>query len=423
MPSGGITITPGYQLGVGEPVNNSKLNQGFQPIGQVNEGAITGRELSSDISSVINSLKGRNLLCNGAFQMWLAPTWGPGISGTPYNHDYGLLLRWVLTNDINRAMTRQQFPTGSTEIPDGIDFLRWIQSGNLTVTPAYLGQRLEDVRRFGGATLAFSIYLRPASNLTVTPKVRQVFGSVKRQMVGTISHPFSDGRYVDTGEGFRQSDVGGTLAVTGPGYAQSGTIVTFFDPGLVAINNTAGTIVNDLTALVTSPPGSAAVVTAGDPVNLVAGVWTRLEQVFEVPNVSGKTIPTVDLDSFTEFRVDVPLGSTFQIDFANAQLEFATAATAFERRPMYDDMAYARYYHEQRQIRLSTNIGVWQPFHSFDPKLSRPIITLPVSLISSGTGGRVGLDLDSGSDRFVIQTLNHSTIASGLVVADSEIRD
>jgi hypothetical protein len=92
MPSGGITITPGYQLAPGEKVNNAKLNQGFQPVGQVNEGAITGRELDQGIVSAISSLK--NLLCNGGFQIWYNENY-TALQTSGLTHEYGATARWV----------------------------------------------------------------------------------------------------------------------------------------------------------------------------------------------------------------------------------------------------------------------------------------------------------------------------------------
>jgi hypothetical protein len=64
MPSGGITITPGYQLAPGEKVNNTKLNQLGQPVGRVDEGAITARELDPDS---VRAAQAGELFCNGDF--------------------------------------------------------------------------------------------------------------------------------------------------------------------------------------------------------------------------------------------------------------------------------------------------------------------------------------------------------------------
>lgn len=45
MPTGGCTTTPGYHLDQDELVDNAKLNQGFDPVVQVDEGAINDREV------------------------------------------------------------------------------------------------------------------------------------------------------------------------------------------------------------------------------------------------------------------------------------------------------------------------------------------------------------------------------------------
>jgi hypothetical protein len=416
MPSGGITITPGYQLGIGERVNNTKLNQGFQPVGQVNAGAITDRELDPGIVTIINALKGRNILCNGSFQCWNVLSY-TGLQPGGYNHEYGSVLRWVVANDANRAVTRQQFASGAEEIPNGIDFLRWIQSANVTPNPAYLGQRIEDVRQFSGAKLAFSIYLRAATALSVTPKVRQVFGGTKRTIQGSIGN-LTLGNYIDTSRSFRPSDVGAGIVITGSGFGPiTTTIATVANEGSFTTVDTTGSAATGLSAVITNLAGSAAVVTAGTVLALVANTWTRLEQVFDVPDISGKTIPDPALSSFTEFRIEVPQGVTFQIDFANAQLEYATGATAFERRLVPEDLAYARYYREGKVMTLSSNITTWKPFISLTEKRVRPTLQL---IIIVGANGVVEL---RETDVFVTQSVNNSVIGDALVLADSEIRE
>jgi hypothetical protein len=418
MPSGGITITPGKILADGEKVSNAKLNQGFRPVGRVDEGAISTRELEAGIATVINALHGRNLLCNGSFQLWANPNY-TGLQAGGYVHDYGAVERWVIANDANRAVTRQQFTSGSLDIPSGVDFLRWIQSSAVTPNPSYIGQRLEDVRRFSGLKAVFSIYLRAATDLSVTPKVRQVFGGVKRTIqssVGSIGS--ASGVYIDSARSFRAGDQGAGIVITGSGFGPiTSTITTVTDEGGIVIADTSGGAATGLTAVITGLAGSAAVVTAGTVLPLLANVWTRLEQVFDVPSISGKTIPDIAQGSFTEFRVEVPQGATFQIDFANAQLEFATGATAFERRLLHEDIAYARFYTQGVVMNLSNDITVWKPFITLDDKRVRPTFIL---VPTAGTGGKVELRV---TNFFIFQSVNHSAIAPAFVLTDSEIRD
>lgn len=422
MPSGSITVTPGKQfvLVPAEKVSLQKLNELGQPVGRVDEGAITIRELDPSIGVVLNSVRGRNLFCNGAFQMW-ANTNLTGLITGGLTHEYGSAARWVTANDANRAITLQNFPTGSTEVPHGIYFLRWIQSANVANNPSYIGQRIEDVRRFSGQPMAFSVYVRATANITVTPKLRQVFGGVKRTMQTTIgSLGSASGVYTDGARGFRASEVGAGIVVSGPGPFGpiTSTINTVSNPGSIIIDNTSGGTAAGLTAVITSPAGSASVVTAGTAVALVANTWTRIVEPFTVPDVTGKTIPDAAVNSFTEFRVEMPLSTTFQIDFANAQLEVGTDATTFEPRLLPEDLIYSRFYLEGQIIGLSNDITVWKPFITLEDKRVRP--TLQFAILGGGTGAKVEL---RETDSFVTQGANNSAISTGVVVADSEIRD
>ncbi len=57
MPSGSITITPGKQMIAGERLTNTKLNQGFTPVGRVDAATIGTRELIADeVKSIITGV-------------------------------------------------------------------------------------------------------------------------------------------------------------------------------------------------------------------------------------------------------------------------------------------------------------------------------------------------------------------------------
>lgn len=345
MPSGGITITPGKIMGPVEKVSNTKLNQGFRPVGRTNAKSITDRELDDATNRILSASSSKNLFCNGDFQLWDYFTGGfgtlSGVISGGWLHDYGSANRWVTANDAARAVTRELFSDGQTEVPDfPRSFLRWIQSAPVTTDPSYFGQRLEDTRILAGKTMTVSFWVRAASGLTITPKLRQFFG-------------------------------------TGGSY-------------------------------------SAAVVLTGTPVALVGDVWTRVEQTFAVPAVAGKTIST---DDFTEFRLDVPQGSTFQIDFAHAQLEKGNSATGFELRMLHEEYVYALHFYEVVEIMLSTNITVWKPFiNAKFPKRRAPTPTL---VAHSGTGATIAvLGLDKN---FAFQNANHDVVDYGTVTWNGEL--
>lgn len=417
--SGSISITPGKAWNLaGERVTMSKLNQTAQPTAQVDAGSIGARELiPDDVRRMIN-LPGKNLLCNGSFQLWDNDA-TPGQSGlvvSPSQHEYGAVKRWVTPNDANRVITRQSFSVGTIEVPGSpTEFLRWAQSSALAVNPGYLAQRLQDVRRLASQNVVFSIYVRSAANATVTPKMRQWFGNpaLSRTITGTIG--VSGVVMTDSGHGFKLLDVGSTVA--GSGITAGTTITSFIDSGTVGLS-ASQTIGAGLTVVIGNVvPSSDEVVTNGTPVNLAANTWTRLVQAFAVPSVAGKVVPAI-VKSFTEFRVELPQGASFQVDFADAQLELGTVVSDVERRRYDEDWTESLRYAESFNTVLSNNVGVWKPNWFLFPKIYAPVLTL---YPSSGTGGTLGVD-PTVQKEFVFQATNHSAIVGAGIRADAELR-
>lgn len=344
MPSGGCTVTPGKILAPGEKINNAKLNQLGQPVVRIDEGAITDREL--DVSAVqgVLGISGRNLFCNGDFQIWddtTPVTTGiiPGGKDPGSKHMYVTTKRWLCANDANRAASIEYFAFGQTEVPGNpINFLRWTQAIPVvsTINPVFFGQRIEDVRRLAQMKVTFSIWIRSGSALTVTPQARQYFGS---------SSP----------------------------------------PGL---------------------EGSAPVITTSPAVALLAGEWKQIVATFDMPSIAGKTLQRLQsMFSWTEFRIVIPNGTTFIVDFARGQLELGEVATPYEIRAPHQDIAFAGRYYEEAGMALSVNITNWRPFLKF--VYIAPIGT-PVLLPSSGTGATLQSAPAGGPLNYYEQATNHS---------------
>lgn len=429
MPSGGITITPGYHLAAHERVNNAKLNQLGQPVGRIDEGSIGERELNVESLQTLIATTQRNLLCNGSFRLFDANILTGLLNFAPYSgdHEYSSARRWVIANDANRTASKEAFTIGVIEIPDAgnpTDFLRWAQSAPLSVNPGYLGQRLEDVRKFSGQRVTFSIYVRSAAPLTVTPKVRQFFGNpvASRTITGTISEPDAGGVVADAGNGFLVTDVGSTIVISKTGFpTTTGIITDFSSAGIIYTDCVFPYAENLLNATISVPQvSSAPVVTNGTPLVLVANTWTRLVQTWDVPSVAGKTVPDVN-KSFTEFRVEMPQGQTFQVDFANAQLELGPSATPFETRIITEETLFAMRYRQTVILMLSGNLSNWNPNGWLFDKLDWPQLVL---FLAGGTGATIRSRRDIfGNKEFWYQATAHSVVATAGLIADCELRD
>lgn len=360
MPSGGITITPGYQLAPGERVNNTKLNQLGQPVGQVDEGAITDRELAASINLTLSNVRGNNLFCNGDFRLWIGEELGyplsvSGLTAFPaLKHDYLGPARWVTPNDANRTLSRQNFTIGQTEVPDSLPYFnRWVQGTAIAgINPTYIGQRLENVAAMSGRTVTLSIWVRAASALILTPSVRQFFGSP-----------------------------GGSADVV-----QDGTPVTLVANVWKEIKETF---------------------TIGD----VTGKTITNNYDF-----GGSVFP-----SFTEFRLVVPQAITFTLDTAHAMLSAGTASLGWDDRLPYEDYLFASRYGQVLGMILSDNILTHgQPFVNLRVPTLAPLGYAGVFLHPfAGTGATIGFP--SIYQYGFLQATNHTVISNAYVIIDSEL--
>jgi len=362
MPSGGCEVTPGYNLSPGERVNNAKLNQGFQPVVRVEEGAITERELEASLGGQFSTIRGHNLLCNGDFSYWPQEEVGnyspfTGVVTGGRKNDFGGVARWVTANDANRTLTKSTFPPGDVSVPDSLFYwLRWDQTAPIASTNPipYLGQRLENVRLCAGRSFTFSIWVFATGALTVTPEARQFFGV----------HP-------------------------------------------------------------SGPTPSDPVIVSGTPVTLAPNVWTEVKSTFQLPNVSGKTISdlysaTANFPSFTEFRLRVPTGITFTMGFTHAMLLAGDTMTAWDDRSPSIDYVIAQRYYQVVAFFWSSNLAQYTPFVNLTiPMLSDPAGLILSPVISSGSGGQVAaMALHKHS---LVQSVANSVNSTGFVWLDGEL--
>lgn len=359
--SGSVTITPGRQFSPGELETRAGLNQLGTPVAQVDEGAITERELAAAAVRTIIGSVGRNLFCNGDFAYWpiADDTGGPasatGVFSGGRKHDYVGVARWVSPNDANRTISRQAFTPGQTDVPGSpLYFTRWVQSVPVsgTIDPAYFGQRLERVGNMSGRTFTFTIWVKSNVGINVIPSLRQMFGD--------------------------------------PGFSPSDDVVT------------------DETA-----------------VPLTANTWTKLKTTWTVPSVAGKTIvegnSPANPGSFTEFRIVFPQGIVFTVEFAQAQLVEGEQELGFDARPASIDLTEAQRYRQFLGIMLSDDIATHgNPSINLPVK---PRVQLDAGNVflfpSTGTGATIGVDGDAISH--IIQLTDHSAIAAARIFIDAEL--
>lgn len=80
--------------------------------------------------------------------------------------------------------------------------------------------------------------------------------------------------------------------------------------------------------------------------SLVIGTgWTRYTYTATLPSISGKTLGSTEDDRLS-LVFNLPLNSTFTLDFAQVQVEAGPVATPFERRPAGTELTLCERYYE-----------------------------------------------------------------------------
>jgi hypothetical protein len=91
--------------------------------------------------------------------------------------------------------------------------------------------------------------------------------------------------------------------------------------------------------------GSSAVTVLSSALSLTT-VWQKFTVTFSVPSISGKTIGA---NNYLDVQFIDSNVSTFTIDIAQVQLEVGSKASAFERRPIQQELALCQRYYERWQ--------------------------------------------------------------------------
>jgi len=431
MPTGSITITPGKIMADGEKVSNTKLNQGFRPVGQVDANSIGERELiPADVTAVAGT-RGLNLIINGDFLYW--PVSEDTNSSSPATLTGRVNAREItdgvlnstttvtsataaFTNaDVAQAVIGPGIPVG-TRINSVTNSTTIVLSAAATVTGGSRHLFIGDTHQYGHAArwVIANDANRTATRLAFTPGQTAVPDNPnvylrwhQSAVMSSVINPAYFGHRNSNVSGFSQRLLLWTIWVR----ADSNLTVT------PAIRQSFG----DFTL-----GASADVRVAGTPVPLLAGIWTKIKTTWTPPSVSGKTFgvsgsrPTQQAP-FIEFRIEVPLTTIFDIDFAHSQLIDGDVELPWDVRPFVVDYLSALRFRQQVGIMLSDNLAT----HG-NPSVNLPIaMVAPVNLgqitltPSSGTGGAVAGD--SGLRNHIIQTDPHSAVAQAVILVDQEL--
>lgn len=136
-------------------------------------------------------------------------------------------------------------------------------------------------------------------------------------------------------------------ATTAPVLFQPIEDVARYSSGTITVSFWArcSTTVNTVTRAfqVFGTGGSASTAVGAEPIT-VTTTWTRFVVTYDLPSVLGKTIGP---GSFLRIGVSLPTGSTFTFDVADFQVEFASSASAFDRRPAAIEYLFAARYFEK----------------------------------------------------------------------------
>ena len=113
-----------------------------------------------------------NYVINGAMDIWQRGTTG---FGNGYNAD-----RWYMGGGSGgvAAVSRQSFDTSVTAVPTDISYyLRHVQTTSATSATPGIRTYIENVKTLSKKTVTMSFYAKASKNISVSPLVRQMFGT------------------------------------------------------------------------------------------------------------------------------------------------------------------------------------------------------------------------------------------------------
>ena len=119
-------------------------------------------------SSVIGR---KNFIINGNFDIWQR---GTSFTATGYHAD-----RWnaIVSGTGTTTISQQSFTLGQTDVPNEPKYYLRIAKSSGATSGDYLSSKNESVRTFAGQATAISFYAKASASTTLTPTIRQNFGT------------------------------------------------------------------------------------------------------------------------------------------------------------------------------------------------------------------------------------------------------
>lgn len=158
---------------------------------------------------------------------------------------------------------------------------------------------------------------------------------------------------------------------------------------------------------------------------IVTTTWTRFDVTFNVPGITGTTLGSGA--NYLELRFELPNATNYILKVADAQFTDGNVGTAFDRRPLAEELDLARRFYA-KSYELDTDVGTADylgsitgeesgtAFQSANTRLAIPMRAVPTVTWYSPDSGNVDKVYWAGADRSVSSTSYSSTVSTGFPV-------
>ena len=122
-------------------------------------------------ASSVSGINRKNVIINGNFDIWQR---GTSFTATGYTAD-----RWyaIVSGTGTTTISQQSFTLGQTDVPNEPKYYLRIAKSSGATSGDYLSSKNENVRTFAGQATVVSFYAKASAATTLTPTIRQNFGT------------------------------------------------------------------------------------------------------------------------------------------------------------------------------------------------------------------------------------------------------